>query len=43
MRVSTFDESTSTEIETEDRDLFWVDKVHAEMLDEWESGDKTFL
>ena len=34
------DESTSTEIE--EIDLSWVDEAHAEMLDEWESGDKTF-
>lgn len=32
--------SASTEIE--EIDLSWVDEAHAEMLDVWESGDKTF-
>lgn len=31
-------ESTSTDV----RDLSWVDGVHADMLDDWKSGDKTF-
>ncbi|MEG0386638.1 MAG: hypothetical protein RR642_18065, partial [Solibacillus sp.] len=34
----TRDESTSTE----ERDLSWIDDVHAEMLDDWESGQKMF-
>ena len=34
------DVSASTEIE--EIDLSWVDEAHADMLDKWESGDKTF-
>lgn len=26
----------------EDKDLSWIDGAHADMLDEWKSGDKTF-
>lgn len=47
-----FDSSTLKEFEMEDEkvdyktnekiDLSWVDDVHADMLDEWKSGDKTF-
>lgn len=47
-----FDSSTIKEFEIEDEkdesiaiediDLSWVDDVHAEMLDEWKSGDLTF-
>lgn len=27
---------------TKDTDLSWVDGIHADMLDDWKSGDKTF-
>lgn len=36
------EEKMEESIAPKKRDLSWVDGVHADMLDDWKSGDKTF-
>ena len=34
---------TMKSVEITDLDLSWVGRVHSEMIDEWKSGDRTFV
>ncbi|MGE7840255.1 DUF6241 domain-containing protein [Lysinibacillus sp. NPDC093712] len=36
------EDNSEVSITSKTRDLSWVDDVHAAMLDDWKSGDKTF-